>query len=128
MFDLVLKASLGALAFIRRAVPNGKVRSKQAAITLISITPRNIQTIAFIWRESMLGYLSADIICSEKRTVFRERSSRKTESFEEQIMSKDKYPSIFLKSKGVIVFIILQLLYGCVSQGLGTTEYTNLID
>ena len=43
----------------------------------------------------MLGYLSADIICSEKRTVFRERSSRKTVSFEEQIMSKDKYPSIF---------------------------------
>ena len=43
----------------------------------------------------MLGYLSADIICSEKRTVFRERSSRKTVSFKEQIMSKDKYPSIF---------------------------------
>ena len=43
----------------------------------------------------MLGYLSADIICSQKRTVFWERSSRKTVSFEEQIMSKDKYPSIF---------------------------------
>ena len=43
----------------------------------------------------MLGYLSADIICPEKRTVFRERSSRKTVSFEEQIMSKGKYPSIF---------------------------------
>ena len=38
----------------------------------------------------MLGYLSTDIICSEKRTVFRERSSRKTVSFKEQIMSKDK--------------------------------------
>ena len=43
----------------------------------------------------MLGYLSADIICSEKRTVFRERSSRKTVSYEEQILSTDKYPSIF---------------------------------
>ena len=43
----------------------------------------------------MLGYLSADNICSEKRTVFRERSSRKTVSFEEQIVSKDKYPRIF---------------------------------
>ena len=43
----------------------------------------------------MLGYLSADIICSEKRTVSRERSSRKTVRFEEQIMSKDKYPGIF---------------------------------
>ena len=45
----------------------------------------------------MLGYLSTDIICSEKRTVFRERSSRKTVSFEEQIMSKDKYLSTFLQ-------------------------------
>ena len=43
----------------------------------------------------MLGYLSADIICSEKRTVLRERSLRKTVSFEKQVMSKDKYPSIF---------------------------------
>ena len=55
----------------------------------------DIQTIAFIWLENMLGYSSADIICSEKRTVFREQSSRKTVSFEEQIMSKEKYPSIF---------------------------------
>ena len=37
---------------------------------------------------------------SEKRTVFRERSSRKTASFEEQIMSNDKYPCIFLKTNG----------------------------
>ena len=43
----------------------------------------------------MLGYLSADVICSEKQTVFWECSSRKTVSYEEQIMSKDKYPSIF---------------------------------
>ena len=48
----------------------------------------------------MLRYLSAEVICSEKRTVFRERSSRKTVSFDEQIMSKDKYLSIFLKSNG----------------------------
>ena len=51
-------------------------------------------TIAAIWRENMLGYLSADIICSEKRTVFRERSSRKTVSYEEQIMTKEKYPNL----------------------------------
>ena len=59
----------------------------------------------------MLGYLSADIICSEKRTVFRERSSRKTVSFEEQILSKDKYPSIFSPQMDTIVFIILQIFY-----------------
>ena len=57
----------------------------------------------------MLGYLSADIICSETRTVFRERSSRKTVSFEEQIMSADKYPSIFSSQLEAIVFIILQI-------------------
>ena len=32
--------------------------------------------------------------------LFRERSSRKTVSFEEQVMSKDKYRSIFSKSNG----------------------------
>ena len=50
----------------------------------------------------MLGYLSADIICSKKRIVV---------SFEEQIMFKDKYPSIFPRQMEVIVFTILQLLY-----------------
>ena len=49
----------------------------------------------FIWRGNMLRYLSADIIYAEQRTVFRECSSRKTVSFKEQIMSKDKYPSTF---------------------------------
>ena len=58
----------------------------------------------------MLGYLSANIICS-KRTVFGERSSRKTVSFEEQIMSKDKYPSIFSPQMEAIVFIILQIFF-----------------
>ena len=53
----------------------------------------------------MIGYLSADIICSEKRTVFRERSSRKIVSFEEQIMSKDKYPSLSSRQIEAIVFI-----------------------
>ena len=52
--------------------------------------------------------VSADIISSEKRTVFWERSSRKTVNFEEQIMSKDKYPIIFPRQMGTIVFIILQ--------------------
>ena len=62
-----------------------------------------------IWRENMLGYLSADIICSKKQTV--KRSSRKTASFEEQIMSKDKYANIFSLQMETIVFIILQIFY-----------------
>ena len=42
----------------------------------------------------MLGHFSADIIYSKKWPVFSKHSSRKTVSFEEQIMSKDKYPWI----------------------------------
>ena len=57
------------------------------------------------------GYLSADIICSEMQTVFREWSSRKTVSFEEQIMSKDKYWSIHFSQMEAIVFIILQIFF-----------------
>ena len=33
-----------------------------------------------------IGYLFADIFCSKTRTVFRERSSRKTTSLKEQIV------------------------------------------
>ena len=42
----------------------------------------------------MLGYFSAHIICSEKRTIFRECSSRKSVICEDQRMTKDKYLSI----------------------------------
>ena len=48
----------------------------------------------------MFRYLSMDIICAEKGTVFLKLRSQKTVSFEEQIMSKDKYPRIFSKSNG----------------------------
>ena len=59
----------------------------------------------------MHGYLSVDITYSEKRTVFREQSLRKTVSYKEQIMSKDKYPSIFSLQMEAIVFLILQILF-----------------
>ena len=71
--------------------PNSNSCHSQTSAFMLTYT----YTIAFIWRENMLGYLSPDIICSEKWTVFRERSSRKTVSFEEPIISKDKYPSLF---------------------------------
>ena len=57
------------------------------------------------------GIFVPDIICSEKRTVFREHSSRKTVSFEEQIMFRDKYLSIFPPQMEAIVFIILQIVF-----------------
>ena len=53
----------------------------------------------------MLGYLSADIICSSKLTVFLELRSRKTVRFSEQIMCADKYPSIFSYQMKAIVYI-----------------------
>ena len=85
---------------------------------------RITNTIASIWGENRFGYLSLDIICSEKRTVFRERSSRKTVSFSEQIMSKDKYPSIFSRQMEAIVYINLfhwvpKKNDGCYWDGLG---------
>ena len=53
----------------------------------------------------MLGYLSVDIIYSEKL------SSRKTVSFEVQIMFKDNPLSIFSHQMEAILFIILQIFF-----------------
>ena len=58
-----------------------------------------------MWRENMLGYLSEDILCSEKLAVFLELRSRKTVSFSEQLMSADKYHSIFSRQMETIVYI-----------------------
>ena len=49
---------------------------------------------------------AADIICFEKQTVFREHSSWKTVSFEEQMMFKYKYPSLLPCQMEAIVFIL----------------------
>ena len=54
----------------------------------------------------MHGYLSLDIICSSKLTVFLELRSRKTVRFSEQIMSADKYPCIFSRQMETIVYIL----------------------
>ena len=89
--------------------PARLIRAKYSPIFKIARVARKIwriiNTIVSIWGENMFGYLSLDIICSEKRTVFRERSSRKTVSFEEQIMSADKYPSIFSRQMETIVYV-----------------------
>ena len=58
---------------------------------------------------NMLGYLSLDIICSSKLTVFLELRSRKTVRFSEQIMSADKYSSIFSRQMKAIVYISWKL-------------------
>ena len=56
-----------------------------------------------VWHTNMLEYLSMDIICFEKRTVFRERSLRTTMSLEEQIVSEDKYLNTFSRQIEAIV-------------------------
>ena len=52
----------------------------------------------------MLGYLSLDIVCSSKLTVFLELRSRKTVRFSQQIMSVDKYPRIFSRQMEAIAY------------------------
>ena len=63
---------------------------------------------ASIWGENKLGYLTLDIICSSYLTVFLKLRSRKTIDFSEQIMSTDKYPSIFLPQMEAIVYVYPQ--------------------
>ena len=65
---------------------------------------RKKTTIAF---KNMLRYLSFDIICSSKLTAFLELRSRKTVRFSEQIMSADKYLSIFSRQMEAIVYIYI---------------------
>ena len=77
----------------------------------------------------MLRYLSADIICSEpgfrEANSFREHSSRKAVSFEKQIMSKEKYPSIISPQMEDIVIIILQIFFATFAV-LKTGEYSRI--
>ena len=65
----------------------------------------------------MLRYLSLDIICSSKLTVFLELRSRKTVRFSEQITSADKYLSIFSRQMEAIVYLLL-LLFVTLCTGL----------
>ena len=59
----------------------------------------------------MLGYLSLDIICSSSLTVFLELRSRKTVRCLEQIMSADKYPSIFSRQMEAIVYLLIAQVF-----------------
>ena len=61
----------------------------------------------------MLGYLSLamDIFCSSYLTVFLELRSLKTVRYSEQIMSADKYPSIFSHQMEPIVYSTSLRLY-----------------
>lgn len=60
--------------------------------------------------KKMDRHLSADIICSKMRSVFREWNSRKTVSFEEKIMLKDKYVRTFSRKIDVTVFFFFKYI------------------
>lgn len=63
------------------------------------------ETNASIWHENMHRYSSGNIICSAMRRGFWEQSLRETVSFEELIMSKDKYR----RRMAAIVFVIFHI-------------------
>ena len=55
--------------------------------------------------KNMLGYLSLDIICSEKRTLFHEHSSKKTVSFSEDNINRKISEHIFVPNRGYCLYI-----------------------
>ena len=68
---------------------------------------RIINSIASILRKNMLRHLFLDVISSSEVIVLFELRSRKTVCFSEQIMSADKYRSIFSCQIEAIVYISL---------------------
>ena len=52
-------------------------------------------------------FVRGHYLIQEEKSVLR----AKTVSFEEQIMSVDKYPSIFLRQMATVVYIILQIFF-----------------
>ena len=72
--------------------------------------------IASSWHESMVGYNMSWTLSvpMQRRKVFRQGTARvklKTVSFKEEIMSKQKYPSIFSRQMEAIVFILIQIFF-----------------
>ena len=61
-----------------------------------------------------LGYLSLDIICRSKLTVLLKLCSGKTVHFSEQIMSAEKYHSIFLHHMEAYFYFFM---FGCFIAG-----------
>ena len=97
----------------------GRTRNgaKPAELTLymrLDLVGDELNQVDSIWGRTRNGAKPAATLGRHlplRATVFRERSSRKTVSYEEQILFKDKYPSIFSPQMEAIVFIILQIFF-----------------
>ena len=59
----------------------------------------------------MLRYLSANIICSERRTVFRDHSSSKTELRETDNVQGQISENSFAPNRDYRIIIILEIFY-----------------
>ena len=66
---------------------------------------RILNTIVSIWHENVHKYLSLDTNCFSKHNIFLKLCSWKTVYSSEQIMSVDKYASIFLCQMEAIVYL-----------------------
>ena len=64
-----------------------------------------------VWRKSMLGNLSLDIMCSSKFTVFFQLDSAENLSFLKTDNIRKKLVCIFLHQMEVIVYISLLLKF-----------------
>ena len=62
----------------------------------------------------MLGYLSLEIICPSKLTVFLELRSFR---FLEHIMSADKNPCIFSRQMADFVYVLAEKCKSCSNKG-----------
>ena len=91
--------------------PHSIIAKYSATARIAKKIGRIINTIASIWGENMLGCLSLDIICSSKLTVFLELRFPRTVRFSKEIMSADKYPSIYSRQMEAIIFILQLLFY-----------------
>ena len=76
----------------------------------------NISTIVAIWRENMLRYLSADIICSEKLTFFFSLSPRRKQSEDKyrrwRGLLRDNCPALYITWRKVANKITRKLIGG----------------
>ena len=87
-------------------------RNFDSHLVLIELWLKAVFRVWYINNSHHLAWICPRTLSVPRRgKVFRERCSRKTVSYEEHIMSKDKYPSIFLPQMGAIVFIILQIFF-----------------
>ena len=79
-------------------------------------------------KQSPFGAKICTDICPRTLSVPRsEQFSRKIVSFEEQIMSKEKYPSIFSPQMATIIFIILQIFFAmCAVLKIGEYRYSRI--